>query len=344
MAILIRCILFVPIRAIRGKKILVANHSNIDVWQFIADKFSAGIPVMLLYVLQSEGSSPGRQGFKMAVAKDNDFCGTIGGGIMEFKFVELAKARLQEDKAEQDIYRQVHDKAAGKDQSGMICSGEQTIFLYRIISADLTHIEALIRSAKEMKTGTLQLNNSGIEFSDDVPEAHFEFIPTSADEFTLKEKTGFKNTLHIIGGGHCALALSKLMSEMDFYIHIYDERASLNTLEQNIYAHQRTILTSYTELTKLTRGADDTYVVVMTFGYRTDDIALRALADKTFKYLGVLGSKNKMKKLFEQYRAENISEQFLSSIRSPIGIQIKSKTTAEIAVSIAAEIISVKNS
>lgn len=321
----------------------MANHSNIKVWEFIAEKYAAGIPVMLLYVLQSEGSSPGRQGFKMAVAKDNDFCGTIGGGIMEFKFVELAKAKLLQDNAEQDIYRQVHDKTAGRDQSGMICSGEQTIFLYRITEADLTPVKALIRSAKELRNGTLELSHTGIQFSDDIPHAHFEFTQTSAGEFKLKEKTGFKNSLHIIGGGHCTLALSKLMSEMDFHIHVYDERASLNTLEQNNYAHQKTILSSYNDLAGMLPNGDDVYVVLMTFGYRTDDIALRALAGSNFKYLGVLGSKKKMEKLFEEYRAQNISEQFLSSLHAPIGIQIKSKTTAEIAVSIAAEIIGVKN-
>jgi xanthine dehydrogenase accessory factor len=71
-----------------------------EVWQFIYDKFTAQVNIMLLYVLQSEGSSPGRQGFKMAVAADNSFCGSIGGGIMEHKFVEMAKAILQQDEAQ----------------------------------------------------------------------------------------------------------------------------------------------------------------------------------------------------------------------------------------------------
>ncbi len=53
------------------------NDTNITVWQFIADKFSAGTAVILLYVLESEGSSPGRQGFNMAIAADGDFFGTI---------------------------------------------------------------------------------------------------------------------------------------------------------------------------------------------------------------------------------------------------------------------------
>ena len=331
-----------PVRGIRGKIILVANHSNIDVWQFIAEKYAARIPVMLLYVLQSEGSSPGRQGFKMAVAADHNFCGTIGGGIMEHKFVEMAKSFLQEDKAEQEIYRQVHDKSAGKNQSGMICSGEQTIFIYRIQPNDITAIHSLIDSAKAFRNGTLQLSNAGILFSDEFPADHFLFTQQGKD-FLLCEKTGFKNTLHIIGGGHCALALSKLMGDMDFYIKVYEERTELNTLMQNVYAHKKIMVDSYTELVSLIESSADSFVVIMSFGYRTDDLALRALINKEFKYIGVLGSSKKMEKLFEEYRAQHIAEELLRKIHTPIGIQIKSKTATEIAVSIAAEIISVKN-
>ncbi len=81
----------------------------------------------------------------------------------------------------------------------------------------------------------------------------------------------------------------------------------------------------------------------MTFGYRTDDIAVRALLQKDFKYFGLLGSKKKIEKMFTEYRKEGIEEGVLKKIHSPIGIQIKSQTPEEIAVSIAAEIIKVKN-
>nr|MBU9937210.1 XdhC family protein [Ferruginibacter sp.] len=68
-----------------------------DVWEFIHAKLSATVPVLLLYVLESEGSSPGRKGFKMAVSADGTFCGTIGGGIMEHKLVEKAKDILRKN-------------------------------------------------------------------------------------------------------------------------------------------------------------------------------------------------------------------------------------------------------
>jgi xanthine dehydrogenase accessory factor len=81
----------------------------------------------------------------------------------------------------------------------------------------------------------------------------------------------------------------------------------------------------------------------MTFGYRTDDVAVRALVNKEFRYLGLLGSAAKIDKMFADYRSENVDEQWLQRIFSPIGIAIKSQTPEEIAISIAAEIIREKN-
>ena len=314
-----------------------------NTWQFIQNKLSASIDVILLYVLESKGSSPGRQGFKMAVAADDDFFGTIGGGIMEHKFVEMAKSRLRENAGLTGLYKQVHDKTPGKDQSGMICSGEQTIFLYRLQQRDIEHIKKLISSLQQNLNGSLQLTERNISFSTKIPKQDFLFEQKDEESFLLIEKTGYKNRLHIIGGGHCALAFSKLMSGMDFYIAVYDERKGLNTVEQNIYAHEKKIVSSYSELDKIIEEGENVYVAIMTFGYRTDDLALRPLLKKQFKYIGVLGSKKKMEKMFAAYHAENIDEKLWKHIHSPIGMQIKSQTTAEIAISIAAEIIAVKN-
>ena len=64
-------------------------------WQFVLKQLLENIPVMLLYVLESKGSSPGRQGFFMAVNAAGETEGSIGGGIMEHKFIELAKESLK---------------------------------------------------------------------------------------------------------------------------------------------------------------------------------------------------------------------------------------------------------
>lgn len=315
-----------------------------QVWQFIQQKKDLSKRVMLLYVLESLGSSPGRQGFKMAVASDGDFCGTIGGGIMEHKFVELAKSRLRISENNADVIRQVHDKSAANHQSGMICSGEQTIFLYEISDKDIQEINKLVQSLQAKKNGTLELTLDSLVFNDEVPVLPY-YLEMKQDgaSFYFKEKTGNKNILHIIGGGHCALALSQLMRNMDFYIHLYDDREDLSTIQQNAFAHEIHRVDSYSQLTDLIQSGSNVYVVIMTFGYRTDDIALRALLSKLFKYIGLLGSKKKIEKMFQDYKNEKIESPVLNEIKAPIGIFIKSETVHEIAVSIAAEIIAVKN-
>ena len=316
---------------------------QISIWKFVKESFSKNIPIMLLYVLESSGSSPGRQGFFMAVNAENKMEGSIGGGIMEHKFVEMAKEKLQDASNKSQIRKQIHDKSAGKNQSGMICSGEQTIFLYRIKEKDIKHIEELISSLEKNKNGALHLSPEGILFDDTGSGKDFEFDLKTEEHWSYTEKTGYKNHLYIIGGGHCALAFSKLMCSMDFYIHLFEDREQLNTVEKNNYAHEKMIVKDYSELKELIPSGENNYVVVMTFGYRTDDIAVRALLQKQFKYFGLLGSKKKIEKMFDDYKKEGIDENILKQIHSPIGIQIKSQTPEEIGISIAAEIIKVKN-
>ena len=315
-------------------------------WQLIYTSIDAGIPVMLLYVLQSEGSSPGRQGFFMAVNARGEMEGSIGGGIMEHKFVEEARAKLRDLNVEvhaSSIKKQIHDKSAKKDQSGMICSGEQTILLYQLKDDDKKTVEKIITTLEDNRNGSLRLNPSGIHFSDTVPEWKHRFELRSNEDWEYEELLGYKHKLTIIGGGHCALAFSRLMSTMDFYVRVYDDRPQLKTMLENHSAHEKILVKDYAELANLVNPGENHYVVIMTFGYRTDDQALRALLGKEFAYLGLLGSKKKIEKMFDDYVKEGISASYLQRIHTPIGLDIKSQTPEEIAVSIAAEIIREKN-
>jgi xanthine dehydrogenase accessory factor len=318
------------------------------IWKFISNNLEQDIAVMLLYVLESTGSSPGRQGFFMAINTNNEMEGSIGGGIMEHKFVEMAKDQLRVAYAkatatESQVRKQVHDKSAAKDQSGMICSGEQTIFLYPVQSSDTTTIQSLIGSLQENKNGTLQLSPSGISFQPITLEQDFYFSLRDETDWEYREKTGYKNQLSIIGGGHCALALSQLAAGMDFYIKIYDDRQELNTIMKNDFVHEKILVQDYSELSSLIGSGKNHYVVIMTMGYRTDDIAVRALLGKTFMYLGLLGSKTKIQKMMDTYKKERLNSSYLQRIHAPIGLDIKSETPEEIAVSIMGEIIAVKN-
>jgi xanthine dehydrogenase accessory factor len=319
------------------------TNSGIKFWRFIQERISKSQPVILLCVLESFGSSPGRQGFKMAVAADG-ISGSIGGGIMEHKFVEMAKEKLKNIHDEPIVRKQLHNKVAKQYQSGMICSGEQTIVLIHLSKDDSPVIESIIGSLENNRNGCFKIDAGKISFKDnatDIPSYFFQM--NSEEDWKYAELTGYKNHLYIIGGGHCSLAFSKIMSSMDFYIHLYEDRKELNTLEQNSFVHEKVFVDDYSALSELIPSGENNYVVIMTFGYRTDDIALRALIYKNFKYLGVLGSQAKMEKMFEEWRRDKLPEDKLKKIFASIGFSIKSQSPEEIGVSIAAEIIGVKN-
>jgi xanthine dehydrogenase accessory factor len=321
------------------------KHPQLHIWQFVQKSYQQQLNCVLLYVLESNGSSPGRQGFCMAVNEQQQMLGSIGGGMMEHKLVELAKGKLKESVSinSSELKKQIHNKEAGKHQSGMICSGEQTVFIYMLQPKDIAIVDAIIVCFEQHKNGLLEIKPSGISFSLVIPNQSFSFSMSDENNWVYQEKTGYKNILFVVGGGHCSLAFCKLMSSMDFYIKLFEERNELNTFLQNEFVHEKTIVSDYRELKTLIPSGNLNYVVIMTFGYRTDDIVLKALLGNRFAYLGVLGSKNKIAKMFDNYTNDGFDEAVLKSIHAPIGLNIQSKTPEEIAISIAAEIIQVKN-
>jgi xanthine dehydrogenase accessory factor len=311
-----------------------------DVWKFIHDKLSANIDVLLLFVLESEGSSPGRKGFKMAVAADGDMNGTIGGGIMEYKLVEKAKTLLQENERKISVIRQYHDKSHDKNQSGMICSGSQLNALIPLNTVNVKKtIEKIVKSQQLNENKTLHLSPFGIEL---INEAASGFKYKTERDWGYSEPLIEKPIIHIIGGGHVGLALSELMHFLGFYIKLYDDRNELNTVEQNSFADEKHSV-NYNSIDGSIHFNENDFVVIMTVGYRTDKIVLRKLLSKNVFYLGLLGSEKKVKTLFAELKEEGADAGRLNRVYTPIGINIYSKTAKEIAVSIAAQIILEKN-
>ena len=306
-----------------------------EVWKFIQEKLGAGKNIMLLYVLQSEGSSPGRQGFKMAVATDDEFCSTIGGGIMEHKLVEKAKMFLQQNETAVSLQHQYHDKEKSKDQSGMICSGSQLNAFIPLLGSDKQTIEQIIASSEK----SIQISPKGIQLTD---EAANGLQYKTETDWLYTEAINQQPVIHIIGGGHVGLALSELMKYLGFYIKLYDDRKELNTIAANSFAHEKLIV-NYESISNHFMNTENDFVVIMTVGYRTDKIVLKQLIDKSFFYIGLMGSDHKIKTLLQEMVQDRFTNEALQKIHTPIGINIFSKTTKEIAVSIAAEIIREKN-
>jgi xanthine dehydrogenase accessory factor len=87
----------------------------------------------------------------------------------------------------------------------------------------------------------------------------------------------------------------------------------------------------------------DTYIVIMTHEHKNDKTAVRNVVDSECKYLGMIGSRRKSRQILDELEAEGISRDRLNNIFTPIGLDIKAETPAEIAVSILAELIHVRS-
>ena len=297
----------------------------LDFYRRVSETLQSQQRLVLMVVIANEGSSPGRKGFKMAVTKDEMY-GTIGGGIMEHKLVEYAQSLLEKPNFKPFIKHQIHDKSAPKDQSGMICSGQQTIAFYDV----KTDFLPLVNQILTQENFQIRYNNLGIN------------VASENAEWSFAETNSLPQKVYIIGGGHVGLALSEVLSRMDFEIHILDHRENLNTMMQNNFAHSRQTV-EFEQIDHYIPEGNDVYVVIMSFGYRTDDVIIRKLIDKNFKYIGVLGSKEKIATLFSKMVEDGFDKDRIARVYAPIGIDIKSETTQEIAISVAAQLIRVKN-
>jgi xanthine dehydrogenase accessory factor len=310
-------------------------------WKHLLNKLQDNQQVYVLTVIENFGSSPGRQGFKMLVAEDEFIFGSIGGGVMEFSLVEEVKELLKQTNPPIFFKRQVH-KGKIKEGSGMICSGEQTVVFHPLNSTFISVVEGIIECIENNSNGTLSLSPTSFHLSQKIAESKFQYEIKSAEEWYYKEQIGFKETLYIVGGGHVGLATSKLFRSLGFYIVVLDDRSHLNTFEGNNYAHKKELI-SYDLVENNIKEGATSYVAIMTNTYTEDKLVLSKIIRNNYKFIGVLGSKAKLKTMYEVLLKEGFLQKELDRIHAPIGLSIYSQTPDEIAISIAAQIIQLKN-
>ena len=315
-----------------------------EIWSFIHEELSENNNVMLITVVERNGSSPGIAGFKMAVSESGSIKGSIGGGVMEYNMVELAKKEAKSGIEKSFIKKQIHKQDAGKDTSGLLCSGEQTHAFILLDKSKIDIIHTILIKLDIGENGALRLNQNGISFDENETlqdEINYQNIDKNNWEYS--EQLGLKDTIYIFGAGHISVPLSQIFRVLDFKVVLLDDRKDLSTFENNMYAHQKNIV-EYKNIEDIVHEGENSFAVIMTVAHKSDAVVLKQLVSKNLKYLGMIGSKNKVKKIYESLMNDGISEAELLKIDAPIGLAINSKTTAEIAISIAAKVIEVKNS
>ncbi|MCI7146386.1 MAG: XdhC/CoxI family protein [Clostridiales bacterium] len=149
---------------------------------------------------------------------------------------------------------------------------------------------------------------------------------------------------YVFGGGHVAYALEPILRHIDFDVTIIDDREEFANPERYPEAERTINCGNFDHCFDELDIDEDSYIIIVTRGHRGDLQVLRQALQKPYAYLGMIGSRNKNEKLYSILREEGVTEEQLSTVHAPIGLEIGSETPEEIGVSIAAEIIQVRAS
>lgn len=146
--------------------------------------------------------------------------------------------------------------------------------------------------------------------------------------------------LLVVGAGHVAVPVAEIGSLCGFRVVVVDDRADMASPERFPNASERIVRDIVESLRALTI-TPDTHIVIITRGHAHDLEALRAVIDSPAAYIGMIGSRRKVRTIYDLLRADGVSEERIERVRAPIGLDISAETPAEIAVSILAEVIMV---
>lgn len=316
----------------------------------IKNKLEHGEPLVLVTVIASSGATPRGAGARMLVGKEGRICGTIGGGAVEYRSEQIA-AKVLEKKTSLG-----HNFTLTKDDVqnlGMICGGACDVFFHYLPAGDSYTIMLCSEAETQFQKGAnlWLLTDVGANGQMGLYAEDLGFWGISVPEnLTLSrhpERTGnifaeqinSSGKVYIFGGGHVAQELVPVLSHVGFRCVVMDDREEFTKKElfpgaEEVICGDLQNIGSY-----LTIGNDD-YVCVMTRGHAYDTVVQAQVLKCRPTYCGVIGSAFKAagvrKTLKEEY---GLSDDALDLVTTPIGLNIKGETPAEIAISIAAQMI-----
>jgi xanthine dehydrogenase accessory factor len=339
------------------------------VLESLNDAVRAGQAVAYTALVETRGSTPQKAGAAMLVFADGSQVGTLGGGCVEAE-VKRRALRLLDQRQTELVTFQLDDNYGWDD--GLICGGRMTMLVDALpAGCDTTYFDALngLLGAGKACTEAIILDPSkagGGEPGDrflfdaegtvaasrargDVPAGALTHLrpvqqrPRPYVEQGVSYLPFLKRCrLLIVGAGHVGQKVAQLAAEVDFDVWVVDDRDEYCNSERFPAAQRLIVGPIDTALSGLEIDSD-TYCLIVTRGHNHDEEALYHLAEKPAAYVGMIGSRRKIRLIFDDLLAEGISREALSSVHAPLGLDIGSQTVAEIAVSIVAELVAHRN-
>lgn len=328
-------------------------------------------PTVWCRLVETRGSTPQKAGATMLVFADGSQAGTLGGGCVEAEVKRRALAALGQG-AEPLLATFQLDSDYGWDD-GLICGGRMTILAQPALGDAarrylLTLVERVERGMGATEAVVFDAESAGVP----APTSYLfderdEWIaslgagPVQPPESVLAALRPLASRprayagrgvaylpvlprcrLVIVGGGHVGKAVADLAADLDFDVWVVDDR-DVYVGEDRFPRAERRISGPIDEVLPNLEITPDTYCLIVTRGHSHDERALYHLANRGARYVGMIGSRRKIKLIFDDLRQEGIDAEILARVYAPVGLDIGSQTVPEIAVSICSELIAHRN-
>ncbi len=312
------------------------NRAPSDIHSLITDLLGAGQSFAVVTVLHSTGSAPRRDGTKAIVCADGTLLGTVGGGMLESRAIQVAIERLKTGGA-----TLVELRFGGSDaaENLPVCGGKMVLLIDPEPGRSTAAYAAAATAMRARRTGTLVTRfadgQADVEWTDGRAE-----IP--AAEHTLVEHLLPPPRLVIVGGGHVGQALARCAHGAGFELVIIEDRPEFARAE--LFPESADIRAGNFATTLRDLPIDaQTFIAIVSRGHLTDAAALDACIGRQAAYVGMMGSRRKVALLRQaMLAAGKATEAQWQSVHAPIGLDIGAETPDEIAVSIVAQMIAVR--
>lgn len=327
-------------------------------FEAVAAELSAGREAVLCTVIESRGSAPRGAGATMALLQSGKGAiGTIGGGILEHLAENKARELLLERRSGIASFSLSSGHAAS---IGMVCGGSVRVFfqhctkehapLFTAVAAALAGDEdawlVLRGSETGWQAGLYASAEARLEGPDAFPPALLQGRLTSHPTLLDEEGGAFlfigpltrSGFVYIFGGGHISKELVPVLAHLDFRPVIFEDRPQF--AEPHLFpGAAKVLLGDFAAFDAHIKPRKQDYIVIMTRGHVADHAVLVQALRSPAHYVGLIGSRSKFTHTCDQLRAEGFGDADIARIHNPIGVPILAETPAEIAISVAAELI-----